>query len=333
MPKKDIDPLDWSKLSGTFLSSASHALAEVKQMSNQAMSSPDVNLPEWSKLSGAVLSRASDALAEVKQLSNQAMSKKDVHLPNINWSKVSGDMLSHASDALTEAKQLVHQVPIYRFWNSDMPMFQQYQRKLRRLIEIKLSLFSIHWIKVWGTILSGSSKLRDKILSGASNLWGIIPSGAFSLWRIILWGPSKLWGAITRGSSKILGVVLSDTSKLRDTPRITLSTSDSSLSTALSCVSHVLAGVNTWSIERPYFAATALLFISEHPDILLAPFQPADQPAPYSRTSTVSMSSDCCGQYKNVDARKTESTAVLSVSWLTGLGAVFVLGRTWGWWD
>jgi len=28
-----------------------------------------------------------------------------------------------------------------------------------------------------------------------------------------------------------------------------------------------------------------------------------------------------------------ESTHVLAVSWLSGIGAVFVLGRTWGWWD
>jgi hypothetical protein len=28
-----------------------------------------------------------------------------------------------------------------------------------------------------------------------------------------------------------------------------------------------------------------------------------------------------------------DSTPVLAVSWLSGIGAVFVLGRTWGWWD
>ncbi|KAG1764401.1 hypothetical protein EV702DRAFT_1150150 [Suillus placidus] len=235
MPKKDIDLLDWSKLSGTVFSGASHALAEVKQMSNQAVSSPNVNLPDWSKLSGAVLSRASDALAEVKQLSNQATSKKDINLPNIDWSKVSGDILSHASDALTETKQLVNQVSMYRHWSSNMPMFQQYQEKVRRLIEMKSNLFGIHWIKGCGTILSGASKLLDNILSDASKLWGII-----------LWGPSKLWGTIIWGSSKILGAVLSDTYKLRGTARIPLSTSDSNLRTALSCVSYALTGVNIW---------------------------------------------------------------------------------------
>lgn len=326
MPKKDID-LDWSKLSDTVFSSASHALAEVKQMSNQAVSSPNVNLPDWSKLSGAVLSRASDALAEVKQLSNQATSKKGINLPNIDWSKVSGDILSHASDALTETKQLVNQVSMYRHWSSNMPMFQQYQEKVRRLIEMKSNLFGIHWIKGWWTILSGASKLLDNILSDASKLWGII-----------LRGPSKLWGTIIWGNSKILGAVLSHTYKLRGTARIPLSTSDPNLRTALSCVSYALTGVNIWSIRHPYIAAAGLLFISGNPDILLAPLQPTGKPVLYTGTSTVPLNSGyyetaVTNEYENVDARKAESTVVLSVSWLTGLGAVFVLGRTWGWWD
>ncbi|KAG1844957.1 hypothetical protein DFJ58DRAFT_514565 [Suillus subalutaceus] len=232
--------------------------------SNQAMSQPDVNLPDWSKLSGVVVSCASDALAEVKQLSNQ-VSKKDIHLPNIDWPTVSGNILSHTSDALTEAKQLVHQVSMYRYWSSDMPMFQQYQKMVRRLIDMKSYLFGIHSIKVWGTILSGASKLRDNILSGASNLWGIIPSGAFSLWRIILWGPSKLWGAIIWGPSKILGAVLSATSKLQGTARITLSTSDSNSSTALSCVSHALIGINIWCIHISH-----LQFCYSSPNILIS---------------------------------------------------------------
>ncbi|KAG2030915.1 hypothetical protein BDR03DRAFT_156120 [Suillus americanus] len=177
------------------------------------------------------------------RFSNQAMSKKDIHLPNINWSKVSGDVLSHASDALTEAKQLVHQVSMYRHWSFGIPMFQQYQGMVRRLMGVKSYLFGVRLTKVWGAILSSASNLRDNILSGASKLWGIFPSGAFSLWRIILWGPSKLWGAIIWGSSKKIGAVLSDTSKLQGTAGIPLSTSDS---TALSCISHALTGVNIW---------------------------------------------------------------------------------------
>lgn len=287
MPKEDIDLPDLSKLSGTIPSNAFHALVEVKQMSNQAMSPPDVNLPDWLKLSGAVLSRASDALEEVKQLSNQTMSTKDIHLPNINWSNVSRDILTNASDALTETKQLVHEMSMYRHWSSDI---QQYQEKLRRLIEMTSNLLGVHRIKVWGTILSSASKLWDKTLRGASKL---IPS----------------------------------------------STSDSNLRTTISCVSHVLTGVNIWSIRHPYIAAAVLLTISENPDILLAPLQLTGKPAPYTPTeSTVPLKSDyykppVTNEYENVDARNAESMAVLGVSWLTGLGAVFVLGRTWGWWD
>ncbi|KAG1735459.1 hypothetical protein EDB19DRAFT_1724608 [Suillus lakei] len=331
MPKEDIDLPDWSKLSGTALSSAPHALTEVKQMSNQVVSPPDVNLPDWSKLSGAVLSRASDALTEIKQLRNQAMSRKDINMPNIDWSKVSGD-LSRASDALTEAKQLVNQISMYRHWSSDMPMFQQYQEKVRRLIEMNCDLFGVHWTKVWRNILPGAYQLRDTILSDASKLWSIILSRAFRLWGVILCGPSKLWGAMLWGSSKLLGAVTLDTYKLWDTTRILLSTSDSNLCTALSSVSHALTGANIWcrSIKHPYVTAGVLLCISENPRILLTPLQLMGKPAPYTRTSTVSLNR---GYYKNVDAHKAESTVVLSVSWLTGLGAVFVLGRTWGWWD
>lgn len=262
------------------------------------------------------------------------MSKKDIYLPNIDWSKVSGDILSHTSDALIEAKQLVHQISTYRHWNSDMPILQQYQEKVRRLIEMTSNLFGVHWIKVWGSVLLRAYKLRDDILSSASQLWGIIPSGAFRLWRIMIWGPSKLCGAIIWGSSKILGAVPSNTYELRDTSRILLSTSDS---TAFSCVSHALTGVNVWSIRHPYIAAAVLLWISEHPGIVLAPLQ-TGKPTPHTRTSTVPLNhgyydTAVTNEYENMNARKAESTAVLSVSWLTGLGAVFVLGRRWGWWD
>lgn len=309
MPKEDTKLLDWSKLSGIVISSASHALAEVKQMSNQAVSPPDVNLPDWSKVSGAVLSRASDALAEVKQLSDQAISKKDdITLPNIDWSKVSGDIISHGSNALTGAKGLVNQVSMYRHWSSDMLVLQQYQEKAWQLIGMISNPFGVHWIKVWGTVLAGTSNLRNNILSGVSKLWGVIPSVPFRLWSFIL---SKLWG----------------------TARTPLSTSDSNSFTALSCVSHALTGVNAWSIRHPYFAAAVLLSISGDPDILLGPL--TGKPAPYTRTSTVPnyCENPITNRCENVDARKSESTVVLSVSWLTGLGALFVLGRTWGWWD
>ncbi|KAG1809239.1 hypothetical protein EV424DRAFT_1423398 [Suillus variegatus] len=313
MPKEDTKLPDWSKLSGIVISSASHALAEVKQMSNQVVSPPGVHLPDWSKVSGAVLSRASDALAEVKQLSDQAISKKDdINLPNIDWSKVSGDIISHGSDALTGAKQLVNQVSAYGHWSSDMPAFQQYQEKAWQLIGMISNPFGVHWIKVWGTILAGTSNLRDNILSGVSKLWGVIPSDPFRLWRFIL---SKLWG----------------TARVP----IPLSTSNSNLCTALSCVSYALIGVNAWSIRHPYFAAAVLLSISGDPDILLGPLQLTGKPAPYTRTSTDPdyYETTITSKYENVDTRKAESTVVLSVSWLTGLGAMFVLGRTWGWWD
>lgn len=335
MPREDIDLPD---LSGTISSNALHVLAVVKQMSHQAMSPPDANLPDWSKLPGAVLSRASDALEGAKQLSNQTMSKKDIYLKNMDWSKVSSDILSNASNALTETKQLVHQVSMFRHWNSDIPVFQQYQEKLRRLIEMASNLFGVHRIKTWGTILSSASKLWDSTLRGASRLWGIIPSVAFRLWKIILWGPSKLWGSIIGGSSKILNTVISDTHKLRGAVIIPSSLSDSNLCTTFSCVSHVLTGINIWSIRHPYIAAAVLLTISENPDILLEPLQLTGKPAPYTRTSTIPPNSGyyetpVMNEYDTVDARKAESTAMLSVSWLTGLGAVFVLGRTWGWWD
>ncbi|KAG2752504.1 hypothetical protein P692DRAFT_20830505 [Suillus brevipes Sb2] len=335
MPKEDIDLPD---LSGTIPSNAFHALAEVKQMSHQAMSPPDANLPDWSKLSGAVLSRASDALEGVKQLSNQTMSKKDIYLTNIDWSKVSSDILSNASNALTETKQLVHQVSMCRYWSSNIPVFQQYQDKLRRLIEMASNLLGVHRIKVWGTILSSASNLWDNTLRGASKLWGLIPSVAFRLWKIILWGPSKLWGTITAGSSKILNTVISDTHKWWGAVRIPSSNSDSDFRTTLSCVSHILTGVNIWSIRHPYIAAAVLLTISGNPDILLEPLQLTGKPAPCTRTSTIPLNSGyyetpVMNEYDTVDAHKAESTAMLSVSWLTGLGAVFVLGRTWGWWD
>lgn len=311
MSKEDKKLPDWSKLSGIVVSSASHALAEVKQISNQAVSPPDVNLPDWSKVSGAVLSRASDALAEVKQLSNQAISKKDdIHLPNIDWSKVSGDIISHGSDALTGAKQLVNQVSAYGHWSSDMPAFQQYQGKAWQLIGMISNPFGVHWIKVWGTILAGTSNLRDNILSGVSKLWGVIPSVPFRLWSFIL-------------------------SKLRGTAKTPLSTSDSNSFTVLSCISHALTGVNAWSVRHPYFAAAVLLSISGDPDILLGPLQLTGKPAPYTRTSTDPdyYETAITSKYEDVDTRKAESTVVLSVSWLTGLGAMFILGRTWGWWD
>ncbi|KAG2054930.1 hypothetical protein BDR06DRAFT_954848 [Suillus hirtellus] len=277
--------------------------------SNQAVSPPDVNLPDWSKVSSAVLSRASDALAEVKQLSNQAISKKDdINLPNIDWSKVSGDIISHGSNALTGAKQLVNQVSAYGHWSSDMPAFQQYQEKAWQLIGMISNLFGVHWIKVWGTILAGTSNLRDNVLSGVSKLWGVIHSVPFRLWSFIL-------------------------SKLRGTAKTPLSTSDSNSFTVLSCISHALTGVNAWSIRHPYFAAAVLLSISGDPDILLGPL--TGKPAPYTGTSTVPnyCENPITNRCENVDARKSESTVVLSVSWLTGLGALFVLGRGWGWWD
>ncbi|KAG1719816.1 hypothetical protein EDB19DRAFT_1781290 [Suillus lakei] len=285
MPKEDIDLPDWSKLSGTALSSAPHALTEVKQM--RSYPRPIVNLPDWSKLSGAVLSRASDALTEIKQLRNQAMSRKDINMPNIDWSKVSGD-LSRASDALTEAKQLVNQISMYRHWSSDMPMFQQYQEKVRRLIEMNCDLFGVHWTKVWRNILPGAYQLRDTILSDASKLWSIILSRAFRLWGVILCGPSKLWGAMLWGSSKLLGAVTLDTYKLWDTTRILLSTSGFQF--------------------HPYVTAGVLLCISENPRILLTPLQLMGKPC------------------TNVDAHKLESTVVLSVSWLTGLGGCVCFG-------
>lgn len=213
-----------------------------------------------------------------------------------------------------------------------MPMFQQYQEKVRRLIEMTSDLFGIHCIKIWGSILFRASKLRDNILSGASQLWGITSPGAFRLWRIVIWGPSKLCGAIIWSSSKFLGADLSNTYELHGASRILLSTSDSN---AFSCVSHALTRVNIWSIRHPYIAAAVLLWISENPGILLAPLQ-TGKSTPHTRTSTVPLDrgyhdTAVTNEYEN--ARKAESTAVLSVSWLTGLGAVFVLGRRWGWWD
>jgi hypothetical protein len=39
------------------------------------------------------------------------------------------------------------------------------------------------------------------------------------------------------------------------------------------------------------------------------------------------------GATSDDDEKNGESTSALAVSWLSGVGAVFVLGRMWGWWD
>ncbi|KAG2122234.1 hypothetical protein DEU56DRAFT_77717 [Suillus clintonianus] len=213
---------------------------------------------------------------------------------------------------------------MYRNWSP--AMLQAYHEKLWRLV-MNSDRFGVHWTKAWATILSGPSKLWDAILWGPSKLWSII-----------LWGPTKLWRAILLGSSKILGTVPSDISNLRGTTRILLSTSNFNLCTVLSCASRGLIGLNIWSIRHPYIAAAVLLYISEDPGILLRPLQLMGKPGLYIQTLPVPLNSgyyettDTNG-YEKVDAHKAESTAVLSVSWLTGFGAVFVLGRTWGWWD
>ncbi|KAJ8595397.1 hypothetical protein M405DRAFT_363568 [Rhizopogon salebrosus TDB-379] len=130
----------------------------------------------------------------------------------------------------------------------------------------------------------------------------------------------------------------------------------------LSGASYALTVANDWSNSNPYLAAGALLCISAKPNILLTPLRWTGKTTLFilyilgfrrrgvERDSFASRyQSQCYGGYVPRDSmfaefqsygatsddneKDGESTPALAISWLSGIGAVFVLGRTWGWWD
>ncbi|KAG2064496.1 hypothetical protein BDR04DRAFT_1110046 [Suillus decipiens] len=83
---------------------------------------------------------------------------------------------------------------------------------------------------------------------------------------------------------------------------------------------YALTEVNNWSIKHPYVAAGALMCISAEPDILLTPLRLAGKTTLYI----------CLLPFRLI---LWTLKFLTSVSGLSVIGAVFILGRTWGWWS
>ncbi|KAG1845016.1 hypothetical protein C8R48DRAFT_734951 [Suillus tomentosus] len=117
---------------------------------------------------------------------------------------------------------------------------------------------------------------------------------------------------------------------------------------------YALTKANTsWSTRHPYVAAGALILISANPELLLTPLRLAGRFTLYifgfrrqgvAKDSLASQyQSHLYGGYvprdstfarfQSYGAAEKESILGVGVSWLSGIGAVFVLGRRWGWWN
>ncbi|KAJ8595399.1 hypothetical protein M405DRAFT_807307 [Rhizopogon salebrosus TDB-379] len=331
------DQPDWSKLKGAIFSRASDALNDVKQLKD-SIPQQNVQLPEvdWSKLSGAIVSRASDALNEVKQLKDSVSQQNPVDMPHIDLSKLSGGVLSRATHALNEVKRLKNS------------MSQQDHVNLRH----------VEWSKLSGGILSRASDALNVVKQ--LNLVSVSHDWSFAITTVFQQQGGKLW--------RLIKTDVSDVSPGR--PKSSSSASKPQ-GIIFSCAYYALTGVNGWSIRHPYVATGALLCISANPELLLTPlrltFYICLPPSlliiwPFKVLSRFMLyilasrrdgimndsfasqhQSSRYGGYVPRDSAyaKLQSDGASvpkdgpkfsdTISLLSGTGAVYVLGRTWGW--
>ncbi|KAG1720270.1 uncharacterized protein EDB91DRAFT_346622 [Suillus paluster] len=213
-------------------------------------------------------------------------------------------------------------------------------------------------LHAWRMIPSGVLYAWRMIPSGVLYAWRMIPSGVLYAWRIILSGVLYAWRMIPSGVLYAWRIILSG---VLYAWRMIPSSVLYAWRIILPGVLYALATVNSFSISHPYIAAGVLLCISAftNPTILLASLRLMGVIALFIpvqlitwcygfRNQGVVKDSFASRYQSNMPGGSVPRNSPFStlqsygatpsppisvlVSLLSYTGAVFVLGREWGWW-